>query len=162
MINGVNLDEYERQLEQMERDGGELRFVARASWINGLRHNVALREFPTLALDDIGALGGENSAPTPTEQLLAACVGCFAVNFQRQLALADLLVEDLQLEISAVIDLVQLHRQRGGGVENLLIRATVKSNGDGELLEALAERALQFSPVLNSLKCECGIAVIAL
>ena len=161
MINGVNLTEYERSLEEMERNGGTLRFVARASWINGLRHNVALREFPTLALDDIGALGGENSAPTPTELLLAACVGCFAVNFQRQLALADLQVADLQLEISAVIDLLQLQRQSGGGLENLLLRATVQSNGDQELLEALAERALSLSPVLNSLKCECGVAIIA-
>lgn len=164
MSNGINLDQFDHSWEDIRREPqrGYLRFQVAGDWIHGTRNQLAVRTFPPLAIDEIPNFGGENSAPAPSEYLLSAVAGCFAVGLQQQLARAGVRLERFSLEVSGGVDWAKLEglSPGDGGLDQLFIRATIQSNAELELLEALAEEAVRLSPVLNSLKTPASVVIL--
>src|SRR5690606_20476489 len=61
-------------------DRAQLRTVkARAQWEGRYRNALYVRQFPAFYIAEPEKLGGDDSAPTPMETVLAAYNGCLAV-----------------------------------------------------------------------------------
>ncbi len=68
---------------------------ARGRWVRGPRSEVVVRRFDPIVVDEPVSMGGTDTAPRPTEYLLAAYSGCTVV-------VAERLAEESGFEFSAL------------------------------------------------------------
>lgn len=122
-------------------------------WKDKTSNLIRTREF-SYVLDEPKSDKGNDLGPTPAEVLLWSAAGCVAISIEQIAIHRGISFNALRTEASAVF------RNREEGMQNLRFKVYVTSDSPQEVFEAIAEKVLRVSPILNSLKTKSTIEII--
>lgn len=116
-----------------------------------------VRNLPAHVIDEPPALLGDDTAPNPSEALLAALGSCLAVGIHANAVAQDLALRRLELELEADINITSTWGTgdlgpKPVGFTAVRARALVEADAPREVLERLVAHALEWSPVAGSLR----------
>jgi uncharacterized OsmC-like protein len=139
--------DYGREMSQFPRG-------ARVHWINGLHSQAHTRDVPPHGYDEPEWLGGTNRAMAASEAVLGAIGGCIAVGFVANAALREVIVHELEVQVDGTINLpsfLGLH-EGNPGYQQVRVQIYVRCDAEGALLDEIAFRAVNLSPVVNTIR----------
>ncbi|MBW4721424.1 OsmC family protein [Saccharothrix obliqua] len=128
-------------------------WAAHVTWRGGFRSEAKVRGFDPAPSDEPTALGGDDTAPNPVEQLLAALGNCLAVGYAANATVAGIAVDSLSVDVKGDVDLrVFLGLAEGhAGFDSITARVRIQSPASRDELEALHARVVASSPVGHTL-----------
>ncbi len=123
-------------------------------WEGGFRSRSVSRDFEPVPSDEPAALGGDDTAPNPVEQLLGAFGNCLAVGYAANATGAGIELKSLRIELEGDLDLHTFLGLRDGhaGFENISAKVSIDSNATEEQIEALHQKVVATSPVGHTLQ----------
>ena len=127
---------------------------ASVTWDGGFRSSGAIRGFDPIPSDEPTSLGGDDTAPNPVEQLLAALGNCLAVGYAANATAAGIQIRDLVIDLEGDLDLrTFLGLDPDGNAGYDAIRANVRLDSDATAtqLEELHRTVVGTSPVGHTL-----------
>ncbi|HEY8449418.1 MAG TPA: OsmC family protein [Bacillota bacterium] len=159
-LNGVDLQTVVNLAASMDVDSAraaelsQFRRSVRVRWVNGLHSQAYTREVPPHGYDEPIWLGGSNLAMAASEALLGAIGGCIAVGFVANASLREVRIDELEIDVDGTIDLPSFFGIRDGnpGYEQVRVTIYVKCDADPALLDEIAWRAVELSPVVNTVR----------
>ena len=123
------------------------------------RNLTFIRDLAPVVIDEPPHLLGENTAPNPSESVLAALGACLAVGYmanasQRGIALTEITIEiEGDIDVSAVWGLGDTPDGKVAGFTAVRVKAhLVGGNASREELADIVEWANKWSPVANTLR----------
>ncbi|MDP2410282.1 MAG: OsmC family protein [Pseudolabrys sp.] len=129
------------------------------------RHLNYVRNLPPHIVDEPPALLGDDTAPNPTEALLAALGSCVAVGLQANAIARGWTVRSIEVDLEGDINITSVWgtgdlSPKLLGLTAVRIKARVAADGatDAELDELVAHAA-HWSPVLNTVQNPVPISV---
>ena len=133
---------------------------AHVTWEGGFRSTARIRGFAPLASDEPPALGGDDTAPNPVEQLLAALGNCLAVGYAANASAGDVAIRDLRVDLAGELDLRAFLGLRPGHAGFDTIRATdhLDADADREKEARLHEAVVGSYPVGHTLQAAIPVA----
>lgn len=155
-LNDVRIEQVAGLAEHVRQDpsAGATTWRATVRWDTAFRTTAHVRDFSPILSDEPGPLGGDDTAPNPVEQLLAALGNCLAVGYAANATAAGIELRDLRVDVDGDLDLhtfLGLNPDGNAGFES--IRATVHVDADAtpEQLTDLHARVVATSPVGHTL-----------
>jgi uncharacterized OsmC-like protein len=148
-------------------DPGAVRTVRCRTVAEGrrFRHLNYIRNLPAHIVDEPPALLGDDTAPNPTEALLAALGSCVAVGIQANAVARGWTVRGIELELEGDINITSVWgtgdlSPKPLGLTAIRIKAHLDIDGasDAELNE-LVGHAAAWSPVVNTLRNPVPVSV---
>jgi uncharacterized OsmC-like protein len=125
----------------------------------GFLNATHIRDLPPVMIDEPPQLLGTNTAPNPSDTVLAALGACLSVGYMANATAMGLTVEELTLELEGDIDIspvwgtADVPPDQVAGFTEIRVRACLKADGlTPERERALHERTLRWSPVANTLR----------
>src|SRR5207247_10509615 len=120
----------------------------------GLRSQACARDVASQACDEAGWLGGKSRAMAASEAVLGAIGGCIATGFAANAALREVAIHELEIEVEGTINLPSFFGILDGNPGYTRIQVTIyaRCDADPKLLDEIAFRAVQLSPVVNTVK----------
>lgn len=162
-INDVDLEAVGNLVSAIKDDPAVADTVWKASvdWKGGFRSEAQSREFEPVPSDEPLALGGEDTAPNPVEQLLGALGNCLAVGYAANASAAGIELKDLKIELEGDLDLHTFLGLDDGNAGYETISATVQIESDAAAaqLEQLHEKVIATSPVGHTLERPVAVSV---
>lgn len=136
------------------------RVRAHSRWEGQYRNALSVRHFPQFHTAEPKKLGGDDSAPTPMEYVLAAYTGCLAVVIELVAKELDFSFDRLEIEAEGLIDRRGLFGVPGVSTHFQSVKATIhlQSPESPDLLPQLQAEVARRSPAHNLL-VDAGIAV---
>ena len=132
---------------------------------NKFRHLNYVRNLPAHIVDEPPQLLGDDTAPNPTEALLAALGTCVAVGLQANAVARGWTVNAIAVELEGDINITSVWgtgdlSPKPVGLQGVRIRVDLDVDGatDAEVNDLIAHAA-QWSPVLNTVKSPVPIQV---
>jgi len=127
---------------------------ADVTWQGGFQSSAQIRAFPPMHSDEPPALGGNDSAPNPVEQLLAALGNCLAVGYAANATARGIELTNLRIAVKGDLDLRSFLGLRPGHAGFGGITATVHLDSDATpgQLEDLHRAVVGSSPVGHTLQ----------
>jgi uncharacterized OsmC-like protein len=122
------------------------------------RNLTFIRDLAPVVIDEPPHLLGENTAPNPSESVLAALGACLAVGYmanatQRDITLSQISIEiEGDIDVSAVWGLGDIPEGKVAGFTAIRVKAHLTGNASREELAEIVERANKWSPVANTLR----------
>lgn len=158
--NGVDLRTVVRLAEAMDSDARHAEELSRYSrsarvrWVQGFHSRAFVRDVPPHDYDEPDWLGGSNAAMAASEAILGAVGGCVAVGFAANASLRDVTIRELEVEVEGTIDLPSFFGLREGnpGYQSLRMTLFVDCDADDALLQEIVHRAVDLSPVVNTMR----------
>jgi uncharacterized OsmC-like protein len=154
-LNGVNLRAVGALVEQIRQSPGAARTQWRSHvrWTGGFKSQSQSRGQSTIPSDEPSALGGDDTAPNPVEQLLAALGNCLAVGYAANATVAGISIDSLELDLQGDIDLHAFLGLADGnaGFEAIEVKVHLRSSADPEALARLHSKVVGSSPVGHTL-----------
>jgi uncharacterized OsmC-like protein len=146
-------------------DSGAVRTVKCRTVLEGrFRHLNYIRTLPAHVIDEPHALLGDDTAPNPTEALLAALGSCLSVGIHANAVARGITLYKVELELEGDINITSVW-----GVGDLTpkplgltaVRAKVHIEGDAspEALRDLVSHANAWSPVANTVRNPIPLSV---
>lgn len=159
-INGVDVSTVANLAAEVDRDPeraaelGDHTRRARVRWVDGFHSQAYSRDAPPNQHDEPEWLGGKNQAPAASEALLGAIGGCVATGFAANAALREVTIDELEIQVEGEIDIPSFLGLGDGnpGYSDIRVRIFVDCDADDELLEEIAYRAVDLSPVVNTIR----------
>ena len=159
-LNGVDLTTVVNLAAQMDTNpelaqelSGYARRV-RVRWVDGFHSQAYTRDVPSHSYDEPAWLGGKNRAMAASEAVLGAIGGCIATGFAANAALREVPVHELEIEVEGTINLPSFFGILEGNPGYTKIQVTIYARcaADPTLLDEIAFRAVQLSPVVNTVR----------
>jgi uncharacterized OsmC-like protein len=123
------------------------------------RNLTFIRDLPPVVIDEPPHLLGQNTAPNPSEAVLAALGACLAVGYmanasQRGIDLSQISIEvEGDIDVSAVWGLGDTPEGKVAGFTAVRVKAHLVGGGASrEELASIIENANKWSPVANTLR----------
>lgn len=159
-LNGVDLETLTGLMAEVDQDPEQLEDLAeytrscRVRWLNSFHSQARTRDVPANEFDEPEWLGGSNQAMAASEALLGAIGGCIATGFAANASMRDVEVRELEIDVEGDIDLPTFFGLRDGnpGYEGVTIQIYVDCDADDDLLDEIAHRAVDLSPVVNTVR----------
>lgn len=159
-LNGVDLQTLTGLMAEVDRDPEQLGDLAeytrscRVRWLNSFHSQARTRDVPPNEFDEPEWLGGTNQAMAASEALLGAIGGCIATGFAANASVRDVEVRELEIDVEGDVDLPTFFGLRDGnpGYEDVSVTIYVDCDADDALLEEIAHRAVDLSPVVNTVR----------
>jgi uncharacterized OsmC-like protein len=159
-LNGVNVTTVVNLAARMDADPEAARELSaysrrvRVRWVSGLHSQAYARDVTPHGYDEPEWLGGTNRAMAASEAVLGAIGGCIAVGFAANASLREVPVHELEIDVEGTIDLPSFFGIREGNPGYTQIRVTIFTRCDATpaLLDEIAYRAVQLSPVVNTVR----------
>jgi len=129
------------------------------------RHLNYIRNLPAHIVDEPPALLGDDTAPNPTEALLAALGSCVAVGIQANAVARGWTVRSIELDLEGDINITSVWgvgdlSPKPLGLTAVRIKARVAADGATQAeLDDLVAHAAKWSPVLNTVRNPVPVAV---
>lgn len=142
-------------------DRAQLRTVkARAQWEGRYRNALYVRQFPAFYIAEPEKLGGDDSAPTPMETVLAAYNGCLAVVVELVAQEQGIPLDALEISSEGTIDRRGLLGSPGvpAHFQSVTVNIRLQSPASHALLELLQDEVARRSPAHNLL-VDAGVPV---
>jgi uncharacterized OsmC-like protein len=120
------------------------------------RHLNYIRNLPAHIVDEPPGLLGDDTAPNPTEALLAALGSCVAVGIQANAVARGYTIHKIELELEGDINITSVWgtgdlSPKSLGLTAVRIKASVEADGASKAeLDDLVAHAAKWSPVLNT------------
>lgn len=121
------------------------------------RHLNYIRNLEPYVVDEPPGLLGDDTAPNPSEALLAALGSCISVGIHANAVNQDLVINKLELDlegdlnITAVWGIGDLDESKALGFTDVRIKVTLEGEFDDSTRKKLIDHALKWSPVANTL-----------
>jgi uncharacterized OsmC-like protein len=130
-------------------------------WKGGFRSESRSRDFEPVPSDEPGALGGDDTAPNPVEQLLGALGNCLAVGYAANATAAGIELRGLRIELEGDLDLHTFLGLRNGhaGFESITANVSIESDATPQQIAHLHETVVATSPVGHTLSRAIPVAV---
>ncbi|HWK47191.1 MAG TPA: OsmC family protein [Stellaceae bacterium] len=121
------------------------------------RHLNYIRDLPAHIIDEPPALLGEDTAPNPTEALLAALGSCVSVGIQANATAQGITLYKLELELEGDINITSVWgvgdlSPKVLGLTAVRIKVTIEGDAPRDTLDALVAHANTWSPVANTVR----------
>jgi uncharacterized OsmC-like protein len=150
-LNDVDIDAVGELVQSVQADPAKAAttWAARVQWNGGFASEAKVRGFSPIKSAEPPALGGDDSAPNPVEQLLGALGNCLAVGYAANATVAGIELRDLRIELQGDLDLQVFLGLADGhaGFESITATVTIDSDAPREELEALHAKVSGSSPV---------------
>lgn len=154
-INNVNLDAVKALAERIVEDPDSAQTVWRAEvrWNRAFRSEAKIRDFDPIPSDEPPALGGDDTAPNPVEQVLGALGNSLVVGYAANAATKGITINDLRIELEGDLDLHAFLGLRPGnaGYESIRVRTYLDTNASEDELQELHRTVISTSPVGHTL-----------
>jgi len=154
-LNDVNLEAVGTLIEAIKGDSDKAGTTWKASvdWRGGFRSEARSRDFAPTRSDEPPALGGDDTAANPVEQLLGALGNCLAVGYAANATAAGIELKGLRIELEGDLDLHTFLGLADGNAGFEIIRASVAIDSDApaEEITELHEKVVATSPVGHTL-----------
>ena len=116
------------------------------------RHLNYIRNLEPHVIDEPPALLGDDTAPNPSEALLAALGSCLAVGIHANCVSKDIQVTTLEIELEADINITAVWgtgdtSPKPMGFDEVRVKVNLKADAPREELEAIVAHAKKWSPV---------------
>lgn len=134
---------------------------ARVRWKRGFQSETQVREFTPVLSDEPTALGGNDTAANPVEQLLGALGNCLAVGYAANATAAGIELKDVSINLEGDLDLSTFLGLTEGHAGYDGIRATVSIDSDAtaDQIAALHDKVVATSPVGHTLARPIPVAI---
>lgn len=119
------------------------------------RHLNFIRSLPAHVIDEPPGLLGDDTAPNPSEALLAALGSCLAVGIHANAVAQNIAIHKLELTLEADINITSVWgtgdtSPKPVGFEAVKVSVQLDADAPRETLDALVAHATQWSPVANT------------
>lgn len=121
------------------------------------RHANYIRDLPAYIVDEPPGLLGDDTAPNPSEALLAALGSCLCVGIHANAIAQDIVVNKLEIElegdlnITAVWGTGDLSKDKPLGFTAIRAKVIFESSADKATQDKLIAHAFKYSPVANTI-----------
>ena len=120
------------------------------------RHLNYIRDLPPHVVDEPPQLLGEDTAPNPTEALLAALGTCISVGIHANATARDIALTRLEVELEGDINITAVWGvgdlgDKRLGVSDIRAKVTVDGDASAEALDEIVAHATRWSPVANTM-----------
>lgn len=125
--------------------------------VGKFRHENYIRDLAPYIVDEPPALLGDDTAPNPSEVVLAALGSCLCVGIHANAVAHDIIINKLEIElegdlnITAVWGVGDLSKNKPLGFTDIRIKVILDSNANEAKGLELIEHATKYSPVANTL-----------
>jgi uncharacterized OsmC-like protein len=139
-------------------ESGKVTLKAKTVTEGQFRNITYIRDLAPVVIDEPPHLLGQNTAPNPSEAVLAALGACLAVGYianatERGIQLRDVSIElEGDLDISAVWGLGDAREGKVAGFTTVRVKAHLDADAPQEVLAEIVEHATNWSPVANTLR----------
>lgn len=129
------------------------------------RHLNYVRNLPAHIVDEPPQLLGDDTAPNPTEALLAALGTCVAVGLQANAVARGFTVRGIEIDLEGDINITSVWgtgdlSPKPVGLTAVRIKARLDIDGaDTEALDELVAHAATWSPVLNTVRNPVSVSI---
>lgn len=132
---------------------GATTWRADVSWKGAFRSEAVVRDFAPVPSDEPEALGGDDTAANPVEQLLGALGNCLAVGYAANAAAAGIEISSLDIALEGDLDLHTFLGLRDGnaGYESIRVSVDLQSDASPEQVAELHHKVTSTSPVGHTL-----------
>ena len=129
------------------------------------RHLNMIRNLPPHIVDEPPGLLGDDTAPNPSEALLAALGSCLAVGIHANAVARGITLTSLSLDLEADINITAVWgtgdtSPKPVGFEAIRVTAHVEGDAPKAELDALVAHAQIWSPVANTLTKPVALSVV--
>lgn len=137
---------------------GKVTLKAKTVTEGQFRNLTYIRDLQPVVIDEPPHLLGENTAPNPSESVLAALGACLAVGYmanasQRGINLTTISIElEGDIDVSAVWGLGDTTEEKVAGFTAVRVKAHLEGNASREELAEVIKQANIWSPVANTLR----------
>ncbi|MGH8916520.1 MAG: OsmC family protein [Acidimicrobiia bacterium] len=163
-INDVNLEAVGGLAEAIldKPEIADTVWKASVEWKGGFRTEARVRDFGPVPSDEPLSLGGDDTAPNPVEQVLAALGNCLAVGYAANASAAGIELDALRIELEGDLD---LHTFLGladdnAGYKTIEVKVSVESDATPAQIEELHDRVVSTSPVGHTLQRPIPVSVL--
>ena len=162
-LNDVNLLAVGGLIDAINHDPAKAvtTWKSTVEWSGGFRSRSRSRDFSWVASDEPAALGGDDTAPNPVEQLLGALGNCFAVGYAANASAAGIKLKNLQIELEGDLDLHTFLGLSDGnaGYETIRANVVIECDADPEAIRNLHDKVVATSPVGHTLSRAVPVTV---
>lgn len=129
------------------------------------RHLNYVRDLPAHVIDEPPGLLGDDTAPNPSEAVLAALGSCLSVGIHANAVLNHIALTKVELELEADINITavwgtgDLNETKLVGFSAIRVKAHVEGDAPRAKLDALIAHANRWSPVANTLRLPVPLTV---
>ena len=164
----INKDALKTLSDKGKADPAAVRTVRCKTVAEGkrFRHLNYIRNLPAHIVDEPPGLLGDDTAPNPTEALLAALGSCVSVGIQANAVARGITIRSIELELEGDINITSVWgtgdlSPKALGLTAVRIRAQVEADGATQAqLDELVAHAAKWSPVLNTVKNPVPVTVL--
>jgi uncharacterized OsmC-like protein len=139
-------------------DPGAVRTLKCRTVLEGQFRNLNyIRNLPAHVVDEPPGLLGKDTAPNPSEAVLAALGSCIAVGIQANATDQGIALYGVELELEADINITGVWgvgdlSDKHVGFSEIRINVHLDADADRQTLEALVAHADKWSPVANTMR----------
>jgi uncharacterized OsmC-like protein len=155
-LNSVNISAVGDLVSAIQGDSAKADTIWKSTvdWKGGFRSEARSRDFEPTLSDEPQALGGEDTAPNPVEQVLGAFGNCLAVGYAANATAAGIELKNLRIELEGDLDLHAFLGLRDGhaGFESITASVSIESDAPVDQIEELHRKVVSTSPVGHTLK----------
>jgi uncharacterized OsmC-like protein len=128
------------------------------------RHLNFIRSLPAHIVDEPPALLGDDTAPNPSEALLAALGSCLAVGIHANAVAQGITIHKLALDLEADINITSVWgtgdiSPKPVGFDSVRVRVELDADASRDKLDALVAHATNWSPVANTVSKPVALTV---
>jgi uncharacterized OsmC-like protein len=165
-ITPVNRDDLVRLSEKGKANPEAVRTLKVKTVLeNKFRHLNYIRSLPPQVIDEPPGLLGDDTAPNPSEAVLAALGSCLSVGIHANAVYRNIRLTKVELELEGDINITAVWGTGDTAEDKVVgfsaVRAKVRLEGDAprEQLDALIRHADRWSPVANTLRLPVELTV---
>lgn len=123
-----------------------------------------VRNLPEHVIDEPPGLLGQDTAPNPSEAVLAALGSCLSVGIHANAVMRGITLTALELELEGDINITGVWgigdlSEKRLGFTDVRVKVNVEGDASREALEDLVAHANAWSPVANTLRLPVNVAV---
>jgi uncharacterized OsmC-like protein len=144
--------------------GGKV--TLRATTEGQMRNLTYIRDLAPVIIDEPPHLLGENTAPNPSEAVLAALGACLAVGYMANASHHGITLSEIKIEmegdidVSAVWGLGDVPEDKVAGFTAIRIKAHLKGDASREVLDDIVQNANKWSPVASTLRNNVQVTAV--
>ena len=138
--------------------GGKVTLRATTVTEGQMRNLTYIRDLAPVVIDEPPHLLGENTAPNPSEAVLAALGACLAVGYMANASHHGITLSEIKIEmegdidVSAVWGLGDVPDDKVAGFTALRVKAYLKGDASREQLDDIVQNANKWSPGASTLR----------
>ena len=129
------------------------------------RHENHVRDLDPHIIDEPPGLLGDDTAPNPSEAVLAALGSCLAVGIHANCVFKGITLTKLELDlegdinISAVWGTGDLNTEKIVGFSDIRVKVDVEGDAPKETLDEIISHSNKWSPVANTMRLPVNLSV---